>query len=102
MFYHGICGCGHGVIRCGPSSFDTPAARATKDADLEQRLRLAADVDLRNEGRGKAGYGVTPIRAGDRLLRMLMGAYPKRAWGSSSAFLRPARNCPARAPSATR
>jgi hypothetical protein len=29
---------------------------------LEQRLRLAADVDLRNDGRGKAGYPVTLIR----------------------------------------
>jgi hypothetical protein len=40
----------------------------------EQRLRLAADVDLRNDGRGKAGYAVTLIRAGDTLHRMLMGA----------------------------
>jgi hypothetical protein len=41
---------------------------------LEQRLRLAADVDLRNEGRDKAGYAVTLTRSGDTLLRMLMGA----------------------------
>jgi hypothetical protein len=41
---------------------------------LEQSLRLSADVDLRNEGRGKAGYVVTLIQTGDTLLRMLMGA----------------------------
>jgi hypothetical protein len=37
---------------------------------LEQRLRLAADVDVRNEGRGKAGYALTLIRSGNTLLRM--------------------------------
>jgi hypothetical protein len=69
---------------------------------LEQRLRLAADVELRKERAWKARHAVTLIRSGDTLLRMLMGAYPKGAWGSSGAVLRSARNSPARAPSANR
>jgi hypothetical protein len=58
------------------SPFDTGSAllRATQNASLEQSLRLPAHVELRNKGRGKAGYAVTLIRLGDTLLRMLMGA----------------------------
>jgi hypothetical protein len=57
-------------------SADADGARGGRGMSdsLERRLRLPAEVDLRNGERGKAGYAVTLIRAGDTLLGMLMGA----------------------------